>query len=59
MQDRTTQTEQSDIVDLHYGIDILQTLMQDAGHLRKDLNFAVVTLKANYEQQIRDHSTQL
>ena len=59
MQDRCTQTEQSDILDLHYGIEVLQNLMQDAGQLRRDLNYAAVTLKANYEKQIQDHSTQL
>ena len=38
---------------------MLQTLTQDIGQLRKDLSFSRHVLKANYERQISDRSTEL
>lgn len=59
VEDRCTQTEQSDVIDLKHTIGVLQMLVQDTGQLRRDLNFAQHSLKANYERQISDHSTEL
>ena len=57
--DHSTQTDESDILDLKYIIEMLRTLTLDTGQLRKDLNFAQSVLKANYEKQISDRSTEL
>jgi hypothetical protein len=57
--DRSVQTEQSDIIDVQEGMNVLEHLMQEANELRQDLNFVEVTLKANYEKQIQEHSEEL
>ena len=59
VEDHGTQTDQSDILDLKYIIEMLRTLTLDTGQLRKDLNFAQSVLRANYEKQISDRSTEL
>lgn len=46
-------------MDVHQGIDVLQVLLQDTGKLRRDFNFAKHILRANYEHQIKDRSTEL
>ncbi len=57
--DNSTQTNESDILDLKYIIEMLRTLTLDTGKLRKDLTFAQSVLRANYEKQISDRSTEL
>ena len=57
--DHSTQTNESDILDLKYIIEMLRTLTLDTGKLRKDLTFAQSVLRANYEKQISDRSTEL
>lgn len=57
--DHGTQTDQSDILDLKYTIEMLRTLTLDTGQLRKDLTYAQSVLNANYEKQISDRSTEL
>lgn len=59
VRDHATQTKETEMVDLQREIDVLQILVQDAGKLRKDLTFATNMLRASYDQQIKDRSTEL
>lgn len=59
VRDHATQTKETEMVDLQHEIEVLQVLVQDAGKLRKDFAFTTNMLRANYEQQITDRSTEL
>ena len=59
MRDHATQTKETEMVDLQHEIEVLQVLVQNAGELRKDFAFTTNMLRANYEQQITDRSTEL
>lgn len=59
IQDKACQTDEEHIIDLKFAVEMLQTLTQDAGRLRRDLNFAQSVLKANYENKIYDRAAEL
>ncbi|KAL3831867.1 hypothetical protein ACJMK2_023564 [Sinanodonta woodiana] len=58
-QDRTSQTNLTEIVDLKEMTEVLQVLLQDVAILRRDINFTKHVMQADYEVKLKEKSLEL
>lgn len=59
LRDKSSQTEESEILDLKRVTTAMQALTQDVLLLRKDLNYAQNVMKADYQAKITERATTL
>ncbi|XP_059175355.1 uncharacterized protein C10orf67, mitochondrial-like [Physella acuta] len=57
--DRSSQTEVSEMIDLKDMTKVLQTLLQDASNLRRDINFSKHVIQADHESKLQEKSLEL